>query len=182
LKLPAKNNDAFGLKIRPNFSRLTTAKTFTGKKLELGNRYFKITNTNKMLNLLLNAKVQIFYINALALAKFGFLLEKQKGNSFLQNLSVNPTKFLNNLDREMISKYKYIGVYIKDLIRVCFIALFFKKPAFLAKFIAFQISVLPKNRRETSFVRFLIKVVKTLAAEREEILGLRLKFKGRVNR
>jgi hypothetical protein len=82
----------------------------------------------------------------------------------------------------MISKYKYIGVYIKDLIRVCFIALFLKKPAFLAKFIAFQISVLPKNRRETSFVRFLIKVVKTLAAEREEILGLRLKFKGRVNR
>jgi hypothetical protein len=82
----------------------------------------------------------------------------------------------------MISKYKYIGVYIKDLIRVAFIALFLKKPAFLAKFIAFQLNVLPKNRKETSFIRFIIKLVKTFAAEREEILGLRIKFKGRVNR
>jgi ribosomal protein S3 len=41
---------------------------------------------------------------------------------------------------------------------------------------------LPKNRRETSFVRFIIKVVKTFAAEREEVWGLKIKFKGRVNR
>jgi hypothetical protein len=47
---------------------------------------------------------------------------------------------------------------------------------------AFQLAKLPRNRKETNFVRFLIKVIKTFAAERKEILGLRIRFKGRVNR
>lgn len=170
------------LKSRVRTSRLKALKVLSHKKLELNTQYSKLTAVNKTLSVVLNAKVHIIYINALALVKFGFLLEKQKSNLFLKNLSKNPSKFLNNLDREMINKYKYIGVYIKDLIRVCFISLFLKKPAFLAKFIAFQISVLPKNRKETNFIRFLIKVIKTFAAERAEIWGLRIKFKGRVNR
>jgi len=60
--------------------------------------------------------------------------------------------------------------------------MFFKKPSFLGKFLAFQLAKLPKNRKETSFIRFLIKVIRTLSAERKEILGVRIKFKGRVNR
>jgi len=60
--------------------------------------------------------------------------------------------------------------------------MFLKKATFMAKFIAFQIAKLPKNRKETSFIRFIIRVVKTFAAEREEILALRIKFRGRVNR
>lgn len=160
--------------------RLSSAYNFTQKKLELTSKYTKIVNNKKILSTILNQNTKIFYINALALTKFGFLLEKQTAAN--QNLTTNPNKFLNNLDREMISKYKYVGVYIKDLIRVAFIALFLKKPAFLAKFIAFQLNVLPKNRKETTFIRFIIKLVKTFAAEREEIWGLRLKFKGRVNR
>ena len=47
---------------------------------------------------------------------------------------------------------------------------------------AFQLSKLPRNRKETNFIRFLIKVIKTFAAERKEILGIRIRFKGRVNR
>jgi len=93
-----------------------------------------------------------------------------------------PTKFFNNLDRHMISKYKYIGIFIKDLIRIAYIALLFKKANFLAKYIAYQIAILPKNRKETSFIRFLIKAIRTIASERKEIIALRIKFKGRVNR
>jgi hypothetical protein len=47
---------------------------------------------------------------------------------------------------------------------------------------AFQLSKLPRNRKETNFIRFLFKVIKTFAAERKEILGIRIRFKGRVNR
>lgn len=160
--------------------RLNAVKEFTNKKLELTQQYTKTIYNKNILTTVLKKNTKIFYVNALALTKFGFLLEKKSASN--QNFNVNPNKFLANLDREMISKYKYIGVYIKDLIRVAFIALFLKKPAFLAKFIAFQLNVLPKNRKETSFIRFIIKLVKTFAAEREEILGLRIKFKGRVNR
>jgi len=82
----------------------------------------------------------------------------------------------------MINKYKYIAIYIKDLIRIAYISLLFKKPNFLAKFIAFQIANLPKNRKETAFIRFLIKAIRSIASERKEIIALQLKFKGRVNR
>jgi len=160
--------------------RITSGKNFVNKKLELKHSYTKAIYNKNILKTILHKNTKIFYINALSLTKFGYLLEKKSASN--QNFSVNPNKFLANLDREMISKYKYVGVYIKDLIRVAFIALFLKKPAFLAKFIAFQLNVLPKNRKETNFIRFIIKLVKTFAAEREEIWGLRLKFKGRVNR
>lgn len=160
--------------------RVKLSKNFSNKKLELITKYNKANCNKQILTTVLQQNTKIFYINALALTKFGFLLEKKSITN--QNLITNPNKFLANLDREMISKYKYIGVYIKDLIRVAFIALFLKKPAFLVKFIAFQLNVLPKNRKETTFIRFIIKLVKTFAAEREEIWGLRLKFKGRVNR
>jgi hypothetical protein len=120
--------------------------------------------------------VDIIFINALSLTKFAFKLER------LNSPNNNANLFLSTLDRGFINKYKYIGIYIKDLIRVAFISVFLKKPSFLAKFVAFQISKLPKNRKETIFIRFLIKVIKTFAAERKEILGVRIRFKGRVNR
>jgi hypothetical protein len=82
----------------------------------------------------------------------------------------------------MINKFKYIAVYIQDLVRIGFIALFFKKATFLANFIAFQLEKLPKNRKQTKFIRFVIKLVKISAAQRKEMVGLRIKFKGRVNR
>lgn len=57
-----------------------------------------------------------------------------------------------------------------------------KKPTFITRFIAFLIAKLPRNRRETSFIRYLMRVLKIFSAEREEIESLRIKFKGRVNR
>jgi hypothetical protein len=169
------------------FSNLNLAKktylpksnvTFINKKLSYNASYLNYTNIKKFLKVLTNKNIQIFYINALSLTKYAFnyerVIEKKENRS--------PTLFLQNIDRDLINKYKYIGIYIKDLIRICFIGMFLKKPQFIAKFLAFQISKLPRNRKETSFIRFIIKVVKTFAAEREEILGLRIKFKGRVNR
>jgi hypothetical protein len=158
--------------------RLTIRKNLLNEKLILKNNQIKFHQHKEVLSILTNKKVKIFFINALSLTKYAFNLERKLEKKEKRS----PTTFLQNIDRDMINKYKYIGIYIKDLIRVCFIGMFLKKATFMAKFIAFQIAKLPRNRKETSFVRFIIKIVKTFAAERDEILGLRIKFKGRVNR
>jgi len=169
--IPNKNNNKTKNEpIKPHFK-------FTDK-IYFKNSYTKINDNKNALGLLINKKINIFFINSLALTKYGFNLQRRLN----EKQKRNPTLYLQNLDRDMINKYKYIGIYIKDLIRVCFIGMFLKKPNFIAKFIAFQLAKLPRNRKETQFIKFIITVVKTFAAEREEITGLRIKFKGRVNR
>lgn len=147
--------------------------TLTRKKLSLENKALRISQTKELLSTLIKKDVNIFFINSLALTKFAFKLE---------NNNRSPNIFLNNIDREMINRYKYVAIYIKDLIRISFISLFMKNPTFLAKFVAFQLSKLPRNRKETKFIRFTTKVIKIFTAQRKEMLGMRIKFKGRVNR
>jgi len=67
-------------------------------------------------------------------------------------------------------------------VRISFFSVFLKKPTFLANFIGFQLAKLPRNRKETQLIRFIIKVIKIFAAQRREILGVKIEFKGRVNR
>ena len=151
-------------------------RNWVGSKLVLAEKSLTFVQKKAILSSWINRPVDLFFINALSLTKFAFKNER------LNSPNNNPNTFLSVLDRDLINKYKYIGIYIKDLVRVAFISVFFKKPSFLAKFMAFQLSKLPRNRKETNFVRFLIKVIKTFAAERKEILGIRIRFKGRVNR
>ena len=151
-------------------------RNWVGSKLVLAEKHLTFTQKKTILSSWINRPVDLFFINALSLTKFAFKNER------LDSPNNNANTFLSVLDRDFINKYKYIGIYIKDLVRVAFISIFFKKPGFLAKFMAFQLSKLPRNRKETNFIRFLIKVIKTFAAERKEILGIRIRFKGRVNR
>lgn len=146
---------------------------FKNKKVTLKNEAKNYLNYNNVLNVLFNQKVNIFYINAVALTRFAFKTE---------NNNKNPKVFLENVERELVNRYKYVANYIQDLVQISFITLFFKKPTFLAKFIAFQIEKLPRNRKETKLIKFIIKTVKIFAAQRKETLGIRLRFKGRVNR
>lgn len=133
----------------------------------------KFNQLNKFFSFLFKNSTSLFFINALSLTKFAFVYP-------LKKKSVH--KFLNQVEREMIERYKYVAVYIQDLVRVSFLSLFLKKPAFLASFIGFQIAKLPKNRKETKLVRFIIKVVKVFSSQRKEMIGLKIEFKGRVNR
>ena len=133
----------------------------------------KFNQLNKFFSFLFKNSTSLFFINALSLTKFAFVYP-------LKKKSVH--KFLNKVEREMIERYKYVAVYIQDLVRVSFLSLFLKKPAFLASFIGFQITKLPKNRKETKLVRFIIKVVKVFSSQRKEMIGLKIEFKGRVNR
>lgn len=139
----------------------------------------KYTNYNQK-KLLLTSwagfPLNIFMINTLAFTKLSFKLDR------LKTKHNNPTKIISKMDRDYINRYKYIAIYIKDLVRIGIISMFFKKPSFLAKFTAFQLAKLPKNRKETVFIRFLMKAIRTFSAGRKEIVALRMKFKGRVNR
>lgn len=167
------------IKKQRNYQKqLNLKQYFTHKKLVLTQTKYNFQNNKNILARITNRPIKIFFINALSLTKFAFNLER-----FLEKKEKrSPTTFLQNIDRDLINKYKYIAIYIKDLIRICFIGMYLKKASFIAQFLAFQLGKLPRNRKETSFIKFIIKVVKTFAAEREEILGLRIKFNGRVNR
>jgi len=188
-KLPASYPIIYAINWKKNFfgnyiqkkrrrSQKVIRKTFVNEIVKLKDQYIYLNNVKNAFTVITKRKVKIFFINALSLSKYAFNVERDLNDKKKRS----PTKFLQNMDRFMINKYKYVAVYIKDLIRVCFIGMFLKKATFMAKFIAFQIAKLPKNRKETSFIRFIIRVVKTFAAEREEILALRIKFRGRVNR
>lgn len=133
----------------------------------------KFKQINKFFSFIFKTNTTIYFINALALTKFSFVFPEKKKSV---------QKFLNQIEREMIERYKYIAVYIQDLVRVSFLSLFLKKPTFLATFIAFQMAKLPRNRKETKLTRFIIKVVKIFSSQRKEMVGMKIEFKGRVNR
>jgi hypothetical protein len=135
--------------------------------------YTRFKQNKEFFNAITQNNLSIFFINSLSLTKFSFQSEISKKSS---------NKFLQQIERELIDKYKYVAIYIQDLVHVSFVAFFLKKPTFLANFIAFQIEKLPKNRRETKMIRFIIKTIKIFAAQRKEIIGLKIQFKGRVNR
>jgi hypothetical protein len=87
---------------------------------------------------------------------------------------VEARHFLERIEHDLIQRYKYIAIYLQDFVRVCVLSFFLKKPTFLVNFIAFQIAKLPKNRKETTFIRFLIKFIKIFAAQRSDKLNLKV--------
>lgn len=95
---------------------------------------------------------------------------------------LNSARFLRHLEQERSGRFQYVAVQIPDLLRLSFVCRYFKKASVLAHIFALTLAALPRNRKETQFLRFLIKVVKVFSAQRTERLGVRLRFKGRVNR
>jgi hypothetical protein len=49
-------------------------------------------------------------------------------------------------------------------------------------FYAYAFSKLTRKYKETVFIRFLIKRLKSATINRKEIIGVRFRFKGRINR
>ncbi len=107
--------------------------------------------------------------------------ELSQAGPFNKNVKTS-SAFLRSIERERVSRFRYVAVYIQDLIRVTFFAIYIKKASFLASFFAFTLGKLPRNRKETTFLRFLIKLLKVFSSQRKEMLGVRIRFQGRVNR
>jgi hypothetical protein len=91
-------------------------------------------------------------------------------------------EFFKNMQKRFFTKYRTSAIYLKDLLCISFFSFFLKKPTFLLNFIAFQLVHIQKNKKETVLIRFLVKTLKSFANQRSEITGLRIKFRGRVNR
>ncbi len=154
--------------------------------------YYGVSYLKSLLRLLTGRRSSLYRINAMSISRFAFDKETYIGaeNKLFKKINVNTqlagvktaSRFLMSLEREMLSRFRYVAVYIQDLIRISFFSIFLKKAAFLVSFFAFTLSKLPRNRKETQFIRFLMKLVKVFASQREEILGIRIRFQGRVNR
>ena len=152
---------------------LSVKAKFTEKKIVNSNKYLSLNRQKQFLSFFLGSKTMLYFVNALSLSKFSFEpgINKSTANTYL-----------SAIEREMVNKYKYTAIYIKDLVYISYLSFFLKKASFLVKFIAFQLEKLPKNRKETKFLSFVKKVVKVFSGERKEIIGVRIKFKGRINR
>jgi hypothetical protein len=162
-------NFNFNLKVKKNSVYLKDKKIFLKKKSLVEKKIVQKTNVtrtnqiDKIFSFFFSEITSVFFINALTLTKFSFFFPQKDKRANI---------FIKKVEKEMISKYKYVAVYIQDLVRISFLSLFLKKPKFLASFIGFQIEKLPKNRKETKFIRFIIKVIKIFSSQQKEMLSL----------
>jgi ribosomal protein S3 len=138
--------------------------------------YLKLKNIKKFISKFTNLKVSIIFINSLSFSRFYYHLD-HKNEKLKRDL-----KTINNIERQMINKYRYDTIYISDLINITFVSMLFKNPQFLVKFIAFQFKKLPKNKKQMKLIQLITQVIQTFSAERDEIIGLKLQFKGRINK
>ena len=191
-----KFNAKLFFKPQPKISFYYKAATLSQKKEELFN-FGKIKNR---LCLLTNSRFSRYYLNAMSITRFAFDDHAKKSSvkyrSFVIKNSIRPRSFiisnlvkvktskiyLNKLTRNIERRFMYVAIFIKDMVRITFFCMFLKKANFIANFYAYVFSKLPRKRKETVFIRFLIKRLKSAATNRKEIIGIRFRFQGRVNR
>lgn len=159
--------------------------------------FVKIKN---ILSLLLNNRCALYYINVRSLTRLAFDDRAKKYSvkyrAFVLKYSIRPRSFILNeivkvktsniylkkLRRSVERRYIYVAIFIKDRVRITFFCIFIKKTPFLVNFYAYAFSKLTRKYKETVFIRFLIKILKSATINRKEIIGVRFRFKGRINR
>ena len=124
------------------------------------NRFYQF---KALASFITHSNFTFYQINALSLTRFIFDREIKDAKNHIGSKRKLSQSYLNSRERERVSRYRYVGIYMKDLIRVCFFSMYLKKADFLATFFAFTISKLPRNRKELKFVHFLIKLLKRSA-------------------
>lgn len=136
------------------------------------------------LSLITNSNFVFYKVNALSLTRFTFerdrIVDIQKNRMRIKKKTT--AQFLKLLQQKRESRYRYVANYVKDLVRITFFCLFLKKASFLANFYAFRLTKLPRKRKETKLIHFLAKTLKIFSTQRPEIIGVRLRVQGRLNR
>jgi hypothetical protein len=186
-------------KSKKKFSRVKNVSLKAYQKKSL---YFKLVTDNikshkfptyinlkRVFSLITNSQFSFYNINALSVVHFASdieSIEKVRKSGVIFKTSKPPIKAsrkrLTGLEKAIGARFRYVGIFIKDLLRVFFFSIYLKKPAFLAFFISYVFPKLPRNRKETNFLRFLRKLLKIFAARRPEMIGVRIQFQGRINR
>ena len=159
----------------------TTSIKLISKKIVYNTSYFNYKNNQELISLIFGFKINIYFINALALTRFELHIKMRPKKEIYRKIR-SSLIFINNLERDFLKRYKFIANYLQDLTRVGFIAFYLKDLTFLVKFIAFQIKYLQKNRKETKLIKFISKAIKIFSGLRKEVVALKFQVKGRVNR
>jgi len=182
------NNNILNTKVKKNNIKILKWKKplnynikLISKKIVFNNSYFNYKNNQELISLIFGFKLNIYFINALSITRFDFHI-KMEGKKKILRKKRSASIFIKKLEQEFLKRYKFVANYLQDFARIGFIALYTKDLTFLLKFIAFQIKYLQKNRKETKLIKFIIKAIKIFSAQRREVLGLKIQFKGRVNR
>ena len=148
-----------------------------------------LSDLHTLLSFFFSTPVHFTGVNALSLTSYAFNRERRrsskgdKSSSRKTGPSVKTANFfLHQIESERASRFQRAAVRIPDLVRLSFVSVYLKKPQVLANLFATTLAHLPRNRKETQFLRFLRKLVKVFTAQRKERRGVRLRFQGRVNR
>jgi hypothetical protein len=144
---------------------------------------------HNVLSFFFSSPVHFTAVNALSVVSFAFNRERRRAakGDVVSTRKLGPSVktsnlFLQQIETERASRFQRAAVRIPDLIRLSFVSVYLKKPQVLASLFATTLAHLPRNRKETQFLRFLRKLVKVFTAQRKERRGVRLRFQGRVNR
>jgi len=147
--------------------------------------YSNITEQVKtIISLLTHSHFSFYKLNALSITRFQFEIDR------IKELKKNPIiikkrksgEFLSQLEQKIEARYRYIAIYVKDLVRITFFCIYLKKAEFIANFYAFILSKLPRKRKETKLISFFVRILKVFSAQRLERIAVRLRFQGRLNR
>jgi len=147
--------------------------------------YSNVTEQVKnIISLLTQSHFSFYKLNALSITRFQFEItrtEELKKNQIIIK-KIKSGEFLSQLEQKIEARYRYIAIYVKDLVRITFFCIYLKKADFIAHFYAFLLSKLPRKRKETKLINFFLRILKVFSAQRLERIAVRLRFQGRLNR
>lgn len=168
--------------MRKKFSRFLSNKTNKKAALHQKGILLNISNLEKGLHLLTKCNVQLIFVNALSFVHYPFLVKNTKNVEKQKQMVKQRFRNFDKVHKNLVKRWQRIGFWTFDLINISIISMFMKNTDLLAKFISYQLSLLPKNRRQTTFLKFISKIVLNFKGERKEIVGFKMRFKGRFNR
>lgn len=147
---------------------------------------FKYTNLyqfKRILNVLNKMNYKVFLYNIKSLFNFSKLNLLNNNSLNLQKQKINRYFDISRkLKKRFNKRWKRINFLGSDLMNIAQYSLFFKNPTLLAYFISYQFTFLPKNKRQTSFAKYVSKILFNFKGEFNDIQGLKLQFKGRFNK
>lgn len=152
------------------------------------NESYAYSNTTeqvkKVISLLTHSHFSFYKLNALSITRFQFEIARNKElkKNQIMTKKRKSGEFLSQLEQKIEARYRYIAIYVKDLVRITFFCMYLKKADFIANFYAFILSKLPRKRKETKLINFFLRILKVFSAQRPEMIAVRLRFQGRLNR
>lgn len=150
------------------------------------NLMYNLTDLEKSLSIITNQNVSLYFINSLS-----FLYNKVR--IFKKNYEKKDLRdewkrkkaafsFIKKHPQKVNRYGKQKGVLVKDLVLLILICIATRQLKPLVRFIGYQMSLLPKVKRQVPFLRFIMKTVLKLSWIFTPIKGVKIQIKGRFDR